>query len=82
MHVHLSEGVFGSDGVLRVELRSRLLVVTQAQYIALSYLTPLWPSILVFLTVVAFTLVGEGIRNALDRGRADADGSSCRCTRA
>jgi len=35
MHVHLSEGVFGSDGVLRVELRSRLLVVTQAQYIAL-----------------------------------------------
>ena len=39
---------------------------TGSQYVQLSYLTTLWPSILVFVTVVAFTLFGEGVRNAVD----------------
>jgi len=30
------------------------------------YLIVLWPSVLLFATVVAFTLFGEGVRNAFE----------------
>jgi len=38
----------------------------ETSFLRTTYLTTLWPSLLVFLTVVAFTLCGEGIRNAVD----------------
>lgn len=38
----------------------------ETSFIRTSYLIALWPSLLMFLTVVAFTLVGEGVRNAVD----------------
>jgi len=37
-----------------------------AQFLHTTYLITLWPSLLLFFTVVAFTLFGEGIRNAVD----------------
>ncbi len=37
-----------------------------SQFLQLTYLITLWPSLLLFLTVVSVTLFGEGIRNAVD----------------
>jgi peptide/nickel transport system permease protein len=37
-----------------------------ARFLHTTYLITLWPSLLLFLTVVTFTLFGEGIRNAVD----------------
>jgi peptide/nickel transport system permease protein len=39
---------------------------TDTLFVRTTYLTTLWPALLVVLTVVAFTLFGEGVRNALD----------------
>src|SRR5207245_2107286 len=39
---------------------------SDSQFIHTTYLITLWPSLLLFLTVVAFTLFGEGVRNAVD----------------
>ena len=38
----------------------------ETAFLHTSYLITLWPSILLFLTIVTFTLFGEGIRNAVD----------------
>jgi ABC-type dipeptide/oligopeptide/nickel transport system permease subunit len=39
---------------------------TDSAFLRLTWLITLWPSLLLFLAVVSLTLVGEGVRNAVD----------------
>jgi ABC-type dipeptide/oligopeptide/nickel transport system permease subunit len=47
-------------------LSSNPSAASDSKFVHTTYLITLWPSALLFLTVVTFTLFGEGIRNAVD----------------